>query len=302
MKPLQNALLIAGLLMVLLPGKTMALDIGGFGALIGGSSDDDQEGTSIDIGEIIDGVKDVSRTISGISEEEEISIGRNAAALLLGASKPVADVPLQRYINKVGRWVVSQTERPDLPWHFCVLDSTDLNAFAAPGGYVFITKGLLDSMSSEAELAGVLAHEAAHVLQKHHVKAMTNFSSSGVSGLLKLAGQTKEGQGNFMATELLNGLKDMYLRGLDKDDEYEADRMGVVIAARAGYDPFGLAAVLQTLDGVNPDDGTVSLLFKTHPSPESRLAELEPILSQLDDTDTQPQVDTRFIARTTTPE
>jgi len=290
------------LLFALLPLTVMAIDIGGFGAMIGGGSDDEQEGVNLDLNQIFEGAKDIGRTVSGISEEEEIEIGRNAAAVLLGASKPVDDVALQRYVNKIGRWVVSQTERPDLPWHFCVLDSSHLNAFAAPGGYVFITKGLLDTMSSESELAAVLAHESAHVLQKHHVKAMTNFSNSGVSGLLKLASQTQGAQGNFMATELVKEVKEMYLRGLDKDDEYEADRMGVIIAARAGYDPFGLATVLQTLDSINPDDETVSLLFKTHPSPQARITELEPVLITLDDTGAQPQLNNRFIASTTTPE
>ncbi|MDT8403175.1 M48 family metalloprotease [Sulfuriflexus sp.] len=291
MKTSIRARLMLAVLLSALPGMTAALDIGGFGSLLGGGSD---SGNGIDIGQVVSGIGDIGRTVTGISEEEEIEIGRNAAAVLLGAAKPVDDPALQRYINKVGRWVVSQSERPDLPWRFCVLDTPHLNAFASPGGYVFITRGLLQTMSSESELAGVLAHEAAHVLQKHHVKAITSFSSSGVSGIVKLASQTSGAQDNFMATELVNGLKDMYLRGLDKEDEYEADRMGVVIAARAGYDPYGLASVLQTLDSVNPDDDSVSLMFKTHPTPFARLDELTPVLDQLDDSVSQVEPDKRF--------
>ena len=87
---------------------------------------------------------------------------------------------LQRYVNRVGRWLTLHTERPGLPWHFGVLDHPNVNAFAAPGGYIFVTRGLVEKMHSEAELAGVLAHEIAHVLRKHHLNAIQKAAGTGM--------------------------------------------------------------------------------------------------------------------------
>lgn len=267
-----------------------------FGSVLGGEEDPDSGGGNIfDIGEIISGVKDISRTVTGIDEEDEIDIGRDAAAVLLGASKPVDDPELQRYINRIGRWVVNQTDRAHLPWRFAVLRSNAINAFATPGGNIFITDGLLRLLNSEAELAAVLAHEVAHVVQKHHIKAMSSLNTSGVSGLVKLASVTKQGRSNKMTTQMVGQVKDMYLRGLDKNDEFEADSMGTVIASRAGYDPFALMAVLQTLDSINPENSGLALLYKTHPPAADRLDKLEPVLEQFDDpVEESPQLQKRF--------
>ena len=82
------------------------------------------------------------RALAGFSQEEEVAIGRQAAGNILGAAPLVEDAKLQQYVNRVGRWIASQSERPDLDWHFGVIESNDINAFAAPGGYIFVTKGL----------------------------------------------------------------------------------------------------------------------------------------------------------------
>ena len=263
---------------------------------LGGGGDDSGGGSNIfDIGEMISGVKDISRTVTGIDEEDEIEIGRDAAAVLLGASKPVNDPELQRYVNRIGRWVVNQTDRAHLPWRFAVLSSTAVNAFATPGGNIFITDGLLRLLNSEAELAAVLAHEVAHVVQKHHIKAMSSVNTSGLSGVIKLASVTRDGRSNQMTSKVVGEVKDMYLRGLDKDDEFEADSMGTVIASRAGYDPFALMAVLQTLDSINPENSGLALLYKTHPPASDRLDRLEPVLDQFDDpAEESPALQKRF--------
>jgi len=99
------------------------------------------------------------RAVTGFTDEEELAIGRQAAGNLLGAAPLVNDLKLQQYVNLVGRWVASRSERADLNWRFGVVDSNDLNAFAAPGGYIFVTKGLYRLLHNESELAGVLAHE-----------------------------------------------------------------------------------------------------------------------------------------------
>lgn len=120
----------------------------------------------------------------GTSKEEEIAIGRQIAGNLLGAAPLVKDEGLQKYVNQVGRWVALQSERPDLPWHFGVIESTDINAFAAPGGYIFVTRGLYGLLGSEAELAGVLAHEIGHVIRQHHLKLLQQSRLIDVGGKL----------------------------------------------------------------------------------------------------------------------
>ena len=107
-----------------------------------------------------------------VSTEEEVSIGGNLISGLLGAAPLVDNSELQHYVNDVGFWVASQSERKDLPWRFGVIDSNGINAFAAPGGYVVITIGLYNLLDNEAQLAGVLAHEISHVVEKHHLNAL----------------------------------------------------------------------------------------------------------------------------------
>ena len=204
------------------------------------------------------------------SVEEETAIGRQIAGNLLGAAPLVKDAKLQKYINDVGRWVADQSERPDLAWHFGVIESNDVNAFAAPGGYIFVTRGLYQMLQSEAELAGVLAHEVGHVIRQHHLKILQQ------GKLLDLGSQllAKNIGGNDKVQGLIGSGAEIVSRSLDKDAEFEADRIAVVLATRAGYDAFGLPAVLQQIGHFAKDDGDVALLFKTHPHPDDRLGKL----------------------------
>ncbi len=213
------------------------------------------------------GLKEIA---GGYSQEDEIAIGRQIAGNLLGAAPLVKDDALQKYVNDVGRWVASQSERPDLPWHFGVIETNDVNAFSAPGGYVFLTRGLYRLLQNEAELAGVLAHEVGHVVRKHHLKLLQQSKLVDIGGklLAKRAGE------NEAIRKLIGSGAEVCARSLDKNAEFEADRIGVVLAARAGYDPFGLPSVLQEIGHFAKDDGAVALLFKTHPAPDDRLARL----------------------------
>ncbi|HEX6590833.1 MAG TPA: M48 family metalloprotease [Moraxellaceae bacterium] len=219
-----------------------------------------------------------------IPEPQEIQIGDGIAANLLGAAPLVRDDALQKYVNRVGLWLALQTERPNLPWRFGVTDDPDVNAFGTPGGTILITRGLYEKFRNESELAGVLAHEIAHVVQKHQLKAIK--SQLGREWQTELATAVAERKDTSRAANQLKAFTagtELFARGLDKNDEFEADRMGVVIAARGGYNPYGLVGSLQTLDAVNPQDGAVALMFKTHPSPSKRLEMLADAMgSQLD--------------------
>jgi predicted Zn-dependent protease len=228
-----------------------------------------------------------------ITPQEEIEIGRGMSASLLGAVPLVQDSEVQRYVNRVGRWCANHTERSDLPWRFGVLDTDTVNAFAAPGGYIFVTRGLMRLSGSEAELAGVLSHEIGHVLAKHHLKEIKNQALQGA--LANVATEALQSQGGFNAAPFVKTGMDLFAKGLSKEDEFEADRYGVVIATRAGYEPYGLPRVLLTINDMNPQDSGLKLLTSTHPPTRDRLAQLDQLMAgKFDRYSQQPLVAERY--------
>jgi beta-barrel assembly-enhancing protease len=246
----------------------------------------------------VETAKDVKSAVMTPEEDEERQMGQDVAATLLGASKPLANPAIQQYVNRVGLWVALQGSRPELPWRFAVLDNPNVNAFATPGGYVFITRGLLERLNSEAELAGALGHEIAHVEKKHHLKAMKKDAGMKLlgKGATKALGSAGSAEDRERLGQVAGVAKGLYARGLDKDDEFDADKRGVVLATRAGYDPYGLAQVLQTLDSVNADSTQFALLFKTHPKPAERLLRLDQSLgAKLEKLGARPAVAERFV-------
>jgi len=234
-----------------------------------------------------------------MTEANEAETGDGMAANFLGAVPLHTEAALQRYVNRVGRWVASQSARPDLKWSFAVLDTPTINAFAVPGGTIFVSIGLIKRLTNESELAGVIGHEIAHVMQRHHVKAIQALAKQDLLkiGLTEAAdrsgksGLAKEG----IKVAVSSGM-DVMAKGLDKSDEFEADRIGAVLSARAGYDPYGLVAVLQMLAALKAEESGISLLMSTHPTPGDRLIELEKFTATLDKFSSQPQVTDRFAA------
>jgi predicted Zn-dependent protease len=227
-----------------------------------------------DLQKALDIAKQTLQASKTIGETEEIEIGHGIATNLLGASPLLPDSRVQQYVNRVGRWLSLHSERPDLPWQFGVLQSTDINAFATPGGTIFITNGLLQRLNNESELAGVLAHEIVHVLRRHHLAALQKGARMDIASELAGAALKNKTDPAIMDKAIKAGTE-VYARGLDKGDEFEADRMGIVIATRAGYDPYGLPAVLQMLASINAQDSSLALMFKTHPAPRDRLSLLD---------------------------
>ena len=228
-----------------------------------------------DFGRLLSLAGNVADSVRAVPVEEELRIGAGMSAQLLGVAPLVADAGLQRYVNRVGQWTAQQSERPELPWRFGVLDTTTINAYAAPGGFIFVTRGMFGLLANEAELAGVLAHEIAHVLRRHHLAAIRSQAQAGAAGdVLALFSGAKGVD--------LDGVIDMgvdlYSRGLDRGDELEADRIGVVLAARAGYEPYGLPRMLHTLGTLRPDNNDFAQMFATHPKSSERLAALEQLM------------------------
>ena len=225
------------------------------------------------IGNVIDAAKN-AQGLGDISEPQEIQMGQAIAESLLGAAPLDANTAEENYVASVGRWLAVFSGRPDLPWHFGILETETVGAFATPGGNIFVTRGLIQRIHTESELAGVLGHEMAHVVQKHHLADIKKRSTQGL--LLDLA-QIKGGGG--LKAEAARAFARVgmegYVRGLSREDEMEADAIGVVIAARAGYEPYGLPSVLQTLATIPSSNADMALFLKTHPSPSDRLAALE---------------------------
>jgi predicted Zn-dependent protease len=213
-----------------------------------------------------------------VKQEDEVNIGRNVMSGLLGAAPLVPNKALQDYVNRIGRWVALQTSRKDLPWTFGVIDSRNVNAFAAPGGYIVLTLGLYELLENEDQLAAVLGHEISHVIEKHHLDAIRDSMRQELLGSLAVKATDRKHQENM--EKLVNAGVQIYARGLDKEYEFGSDRLGVVLAARAGYDPYALLDVLTTLRSINTSDQSMTVFLNTHPPLADRLQNLDALMGR----------------------
>ena len=169
------------------------------------------------------------------SAQYEIKLGRQISAIILGKYTQSNDLSMIRYVNLVGQSIVSTSGRKDIRYHFTILESETPNAIACPGGYVFITTGLLNKLNSESELAGVLAHEIAHINQKHILNKLSGGEEANQNILLSLFG-TKNTLMNVAFGELSNNVLTMiFEKGLDEQDEYEADIAAILYLQNTGY-------------------------------------------------------------------
>jgi predicted Zn-dependent protease len=261
----------------------------------------------IDLGKALDYGKraiDTANQKKEFSREDEIQLGDALTASFLGASPLHPDAELQRYVNRVGKWVALHSDRPDLPWTFSVIDTETINAFAMPGGSIVVSSGLIKRLSSESELAGVLAHEIAHVSRKHQLKAIEagmnadawkSLGTSIAADNVRIGGGTVGRAAGELAKPYIldaagNLIKDgFYLRPLDRNLETEADQLAIVLATRSGYDPYGLVAALEMLAQYKGDADAASI-FSTHPPPSARLGELEKFVPSIETYARQPQL------------
>lgn len=248
---------------------SLALLVGLFGC---NASSIDMKKLMANSDKLLGAAKDM--TAKEMTPSEEAEVGAASAALLLGGAPLYKNDKVERYVNQVGMWVAMQTGRKDIQWRFGVLDSPNVNAFAAPSGYVLVTRGLLVRLNNEAELAGVLAHEITHVVKRHYVFAYLKAQQLG--GGVKLVQTAAESQGAIdqkTSAQIGNVFRGVYAKGLSEGDEFEADAGGVVYATRAGYDPYGLPRVL-AMYASSDDSSVLSLLVSTHPDPNKRLDRL----------------------------
>jgi predicted Zn-dependent protease len=207
------------------------------------------------------------RQLSFMSEGQEIEMGRSADPDIVGSMGLYPDESLQAYVQELGESLAASSERPDLPWTFRVLDDPLINAFALPGGFIYVTRGILAHFESEAELVGVLGHEIGHVTARHSVTQMTNaqIAQIGLGVGMILAPELQEYAGLASASMQLLFLK------FSRDDEHQADELGVRYMSRLGYDPAQLGGVMTMLGQVSSGSGEgPPEWLSTHPAPENR--------------------------------
>ncbi|MDO9005027.1 MAG: M48 family metalloprotease [Aquabacterium sp.] len=208
----------------------------------------------------------------------EVAFGREISARILGRYKANNNPALIKYVNLVGLSLVRSTNRPELEYRFMVLETNDVNAYAAPGGYVFVTTGALQLMKDESELAGVLAHEIGHVTEMHVVKELKikGADDSLTSGLAQLVGGSTESARAAFSQAVDKGLDIIFKDNYKREDEMQADKSAVIVCALGGYDASALARYLDRTRAIKekvPDpDGT-------HPTADARISQINEIIA-----------------------
>lgn len=193
---------------------------------------------------------------------------------------PVKNEPLQEYVTLVGSAVAATSKRSTIPYRFAVLDTPIYNAFAAPGGIIFISRAMLDLLENEAELAAVLAHEVGHVAERHAVRSIKR--AQFFEGMGKLTAASMKGDKGKKFESMIGDIQNvLFDKGLDKEMEFEADRAAVETTLRTGYDPAGMLSVLKKLKRVEARNTTKGSWFSTHPPLDERIARLEAQLASL---------------------
>jgi predicted Zn-dependent protease len=220
----------------------------------------------------------VSATFSQITEEQEYYIGRSVAALILAQYPAYDNAALNTYINTLGQAIVYSSDRPEIyaGYHFLVLDTEEVNALSAPGGFIFISKGLIRRCKNEEMLASILAHEVGHVCSKHGLQAIKKsrlvdaFRVIGTEAARRYGSEELAQLTTAFEGALGDVVETLVVRGYDRKYEHEADDLAVKFDVAVGYAPKGLTDFLQTMIG---DSTTASGKgwFKTHPSAEQRM-------------------------------
>lgn len=211
------------------------------------------------------------RNLAVFTEQQEINLGREADREIIRQFGYYDDPQIQQYVNQVGQRVARVSARRNLTYTFKVVDSPQVNAFALPGGFIYVTRGILAELNSEAELAGILGHEVTHVDARHGIQQLTRALGASILSILAAVG-TRDPNWGGAATLIFQNI----LNGYGREAEYEADRVGLYYTYQAGYDPRALAGFLRRL--ANRERvlvGGYHSLAATHPETSQRLDRVE---------------------------
>jgi len=235
-------------------------------------------------GKILSGATQLFSSAKEIDYATERNIGESLALEgLQRFGNPVKNEPLQKYVNLVGTAVAVNSNRATIPYQFAVVDSPVMNAFAVPGGVIFVSRALVSILESEAELAAVLAHEVGHVSAKHALKSTQRAQFFQGVGTITAAGVGGE-KGKQFASAIGDMQAVLFDKGLDKDMEFEADLAAMETTYRTGYDPSAMIRVLekmQKLEATSKDKK--GSWFSTHPPLSERIARLQAQLGKYPD-------------------
>ena len=238
------------------------------------------------------------REFSLMSEAQEIELGQQLDGQVRKEMGVYNDPELQRYVEGIAMRLARASERPNLPWHFTVVDEPAINAFALPGGYIYVTRGILPFLRNEAELAGVLGHEIGHVTARHSAQQYTKATTAGV-GITLLSIFVPEARPFQGLTETALGV--LFLK-YGREDELQADELGVRYTAATGWNPAGVAGMLRTLARLDEADGSrrgVPNWMSTHPTPADRVEKIQAMVETVPRTATNASAtnDAEFLRR-----
>lgn len=213
-----------------------------------------------------------------ISDEEEVAIGKEVDADVRSKEKIYGDAEWQRYINEVGQRIVKVSDRQEIEYHFAVIESDQINAFATPGGYVYFYTGILRLMDDEAEFSGVMAHEISHVVARHSVKALQQ-----ALGFQILAGVLLGDKSQGTIGQITGVLAGLWLNGYGRSAELQADEYGVFYMKEAGYNPQGARRMFVKLSELSGggSQGVFEKLTSTHPDTQERIAKIDAQIAEM---------------------
>ena len=215
-----------------------------------------------------------------VSVADEITIGKQAQAEVRKETPELKDAAAQAYIARIGRRLAAQAKGARYPYSFSIANYREINAFALPGGPVWINRGAIEASKNESQLAGVLAHEIAHISQRHSARQLSNalVTNLGLSLLGALLGNSGgAAAANVAARYVASGA---FLK-FSRDDERDADRVGAAIMARAGWDAHGMIELMQTIrEQERRDPSSVEVFFSNHPSPGDRIGDLNRVVAK----------------------